>query len=113
MPGALASTDHRAASRATRFAVAPACTGFDVVEVNDRDDGQADTIRQVTKALEHSRKQEATRLLDAAHQAYRTRSPEARALYEVLGRDEQSHIDYLNHIREDLFVLQFIMMEKT
>ncbi len=29
-----------------------------------------------------------------------TREPEARALYEVLGRDEQSHVDYLNHIRE-------------
>ena len=26
-----------------------------------------------------------------------TREDEARALYEVLGRDEQSHIDYLNH----------------
>lgn len=27
-----------------------------------------------------------------------TRETEARALYEILGRDEQSHIDYLNHI---------------
>jgi hypothetical protein len=45
--------------------------------------GQAEAIRGVTKALEHSRKQEATRLLDAAHQAYRTRSPEARALYDA------------------------------
>jgi rubrerythrin len=29
-----------------------------------------------------------------------TREVEARALYEILGRDEQSHIDYLNHILE-------------
>lgn len=29
-----------------------------------------------------------------------TREAEARALYEILGRDEQSHIDYLNHILE-------------
>ncbi len=35
-----------------------------------------------------------------AESAAGTRETEARALYEVLGRDEQSHIDYLNHIRE-------------
>lgn len=29
-----------------------------------------------------------------------SREAEARALYEILGRDEQSHIDYLNHILE-------------
>lgn len=29
-----------------------------------------------------------------------TRENEARGLYEILGRDEQSHIDYLNHILE-------------
>jgi len=29
-----------------------------------------------------------------------TRESEARALYEILGRDEQSHIEYLNHCLE-------------